>query len=180
VLKVLHSSQLQLSEPTWGAAGTIAWSEGPYEYVGGVAIPGQHAVLTNSDIDGEVIDVMSAQGGTPHFLARGNSPRFSPDGTHLLYLDDGTEGPGGVAPRELGQVHEMRSDGSDDRVVLGTRWTAGGPVYAPDGKSFLLLVSDHPDDDYRIERHDLRTGRLLAYISQPNGNAGAPDEQPLH
>ena len=162
--KVLYQSAEDLNSVSWGANNVIAFGQGEYGYVG----------ETNSDISDDLIMTIHADGSGMKPVGVGTTPRISRDGSHILYTADGTEVPGVGT-----DVREMTVTGTNDRRLFTAGWTAGLPAYAPDGKSVLVMMSDHAADSYRIERHDLRTGRFLGYVSSPGGNAGAPDEQPL-
>jgi Tol biopolymer transport system component len=173
VRDVLYQSADAIGQVLWGRDGEIYFSQGAYAYTADAPVAG------NRDVDAEVIFALNRTTHALRVVGSGGLTDVSPDGRHLLYVSNGTEQAADQLHGTGYVVHEIGVDGTGDRAIAGYGWVAGLAHYAPDGKSILVMASDHEPDNYRLERLNLATGRFLGYLSWPGGNAGGADEQPL-
>lgn len=88
--------------------GELAWSPDTQwlAFTRGETLEGDRPANVTSAVTGPVprkVWVVSTSDGTQHEIAAGHSPKFSPDGKHLVFLDKGTllsTGPTGQEPPE--------------------------------------------------------------------------------
>lgn len=94
------------------------------------------------------------------------TPRFSPDGTRLLFsYFDGTT-------RNIGMVN---TDGSGFRALLAGAHDERDPEWAPDGRSFYYASDE--TGIYNLRRYDLATG-TSTLLTNVVGGAFAPAVSP--
>jgi Tol biopolymer transport system component/predicted Ser/Thr protein kinase len=95
-------------------------------------------IVFRSDRDGGGIFAISALGGTDRLLARrGQGPRFSPDGSQIVYWVGSR---GGYTASE---IHLADTNGGTSRVLdVGVAF-AQSPVWSPDGRHLLFVGARH-------------------------------------
>jgi TolB protein len=96
--------------------------------------------------------IMDSDGSDKHFLAVGNSPRFSSDGGMILYQTKSDDaGPGGL-------WKTIAIDGSSDRE-LGRMTDA---VFSPDGKHIVYQSPSYKRELWKMDRDGTNRIRLVA------------------
>jgi Tol biopolymer transport system component len=93
---------------------------------GGSLVAYQTNRVTNDPIRFTLRVLSLADGGVRQLDAQGSSPRWSPLGDRIAFLD------------RQGELHTMKPDGSDDRAI-GRITAQPGFSWSPDGK-WLLIV----------------------------------------
>jgi Tol biopolymer transport system component/predicted Ser/Thr protein kinase len=102
--------------------------------------PDGSRIVFRSERDGGGIYLVNLLGGPARKLASGGTyPRFSPDGTRVLYVDDPE-----VVPRGLRRMFLVPVDGGEPRPVapgFGAASAPGsiGPLWSPDGTRILFV-----------------------------------------
>ena len=97
---------------------------------------GHHAVFT-VDVDGAQVHRL-----TPWEFDAGDHPRFSPDGSLILFRTDPDDGPGG-------DLYTMRPDGSQRKPVTHLTGMRGG-TFSADGEYIAYSRIAHEDDEPHI------------------------------
>jgi Tol biopolymer transport system component len=102
--------------------------------------PDNRHVVYRSDRSGGGIYIIPVSGGQSKLLAaHGRRPRFSPDGSRILYWErDETWGPG--------QIYAVPWAGGDPVRLAPDFADAHYPVWSPDGSEILFCGTRNPDD----------------------------------
>jgi len=106
---------------TPGPSGSAAPSGAP-------ALPADSLIAYETQADRDLIHAIRLDGTQDRFLAEGEGPAWSPDGTRIVYsffdFDIG-----------YGDIRVMNADGTDQRVIVTD---ADSPVWSPDGTQILF------------------------------------------
>ncbi|MGZ8867079.1 MAG: protein kinase domain-containing protein, partial [Thermoanaerobaculia bacterium] len=116
--------------------------------------PDGSRIVFRSEQDGGGIFIIDTLEGEPdRIVDRGHSPRFSPDGTRIAYVDV----PASREP-DLVKLHIVSQEGGEsvafrpEFTVSGTA-VGAGPVWSPDGRHLLFRgrrLSDQKSDDWWV------------------------------
>ncbi|HEY6067844.1 MAG TPA: hypothetical protein VIU81_04050 [Gaiellaceae bacterium] len=151
-----------------GASGDAAWSPNG-SLIAFDADRGNHKGL-------RALYVMDAKGGklrrvtTPARPLSDYSPRFSPDGTHLVFLR--ARGTAETAPAALFTV---RLDGSGLHRLTSFSMHVGDSDWSPDGKRIVFEAYPNPAAYGDIFVIDATGGRPVNLTRNPAGQAGSAD-----
>jgi Tol biopolymer transport system component len=101
--------------------------------------PDNRHIVYRSDRSGGGIYIIPVSGGQPKLIAaHGRRPRFSPDGSRIVYWErDETWGPG--------QIYTVPSTGGDPVRLVSDFADAHYPVWSPDGSEILFCGTRNPD-----------------------------------
>jgi len=95
-------------------------------------------------------------------------PRWSPDGTHIVFGTEGELGPNVIAT--------VRADGSDFRMLTTPVWDSLGVVYTADGRQIIFSTTL---DGYVAALWIMDTdGKHLRRLTDPRLTASIPDVSP--
>jgi Tol biopolymer transport system component len=109
--------------------------------------PDSRHIVYRSDRSGGGIYVVPVTGGQARLIAaRGRRPRFSPDGSRIVYWErDETWGPG--------RIYTAPSSGGNPTRLVADFADAHYPVWSPDGSEVLFCGTRNPDQP-RTAGHD--------------------------
>jgi Tol biopolymer transport system component len=93
-------------------------------------------------VTGFDIHVMNADGSAKHFLAHGEGPSWSPDGTRIAF--------------DRGEIYAINADGTGLKRLTNNRVWDQVPVWSPDGR--------------KIAFYSVRNGRSDIYVMNPDGS----------
>ena len=115
--------------------------------------------------------IMDYDGADVRYLTDGSSivlaPRFSPDGSQLIYTSYETGVP---------RVYRMNLRSRDQRIVFESGYMAFAPRFSPDGSRVLLsLVRRGNTDIFEIELNNGRARRLTASTAIDTAPSYSPD-----
>jgi Tol biopolymer transport system component len=132
-------------EPTYSRDGTrVAFIRALAPFVmddaQGGEVPADCSLWIGDLASGEVQQITS---NTDPHCDRENSPRWSPDGTQLVYWRDpyAAGEPTGTA------VYLINADGTNERQLTDPAMNAGYPEFSPDGE--WILFDTHPLNEYQ-------------------------------
>jgi serine/threonine protein kinase len=125
-------------------------------------------VAFRSEREGGGIYAVSTVGGDPRLIAaRGRRPRFSPDGTHIVYW---------VGNHFGGAVFTVPAEGGPATPVQPEFFTALAPIWSPDGRHILFVGTRTQQEEMTNaydwwaaplqERPAVRTGALRILRAQ--------------
>ena len=102
--------------------------------------PDSRHIVYRSDRGGGGIDIIPVAGGQSRLIAaRGRRPRFSPDGSRILYWErDEMWGPG--------RIYTVPSTGGDPTQLVPDFADAHYPVWSPDGSEILFCGTRNPHE----------------------------------
>jgi Tol biopolymer transport system component len=106
------------TDPSWSSAGDL--------------------IVFSSD---EGVFVIGADGSGLTFVANGDDPAWSPDGSTIAFFRS-ADGPDGSWHGPRGQIWVMRPDGSHQEMLLERNCclnTWGGPAWSPDGRKLAFV-----------------------------------------
>jgi dipeptidyl aminopeptidase/acylaminoacyl peptidase len=131
---------------------------------------GRTVAFTVTRLDQEADDyrstiwtVRSDGGDEPRQLTTGkgkdNSPRWSPDGSHLAFLSDRDGG--------KSQVHLIDAAGGEARRLTDIKQGAGAPVWSPDGRRLVCVVRTGGDDEQEKDgKPKTKPARVITMLKQ--------------
>ncbi|HEX7334052.1 MAG TPA: hypothetical protein VF290_21280 [Pyrinomonadaceae bacterium] len=126
------------------------------------ALPGWHAgaqAPVNDQIAfdlGGNVTLINSNGTGIVSLGSGVAPKFSPDGTQIVFT---------FPKLETSSIYKMNSDGTGT-VPLNNFFNANSPAWSPDNTQ-IAFVGEHQDPEYQPEDDLYLTGRL--YLMDTNG-----------
>ena len=125
--------------------------------------PDNRHIVYRSDRRGGGIYIIPVAGGQSRLIAaRGRRPRFSPDGSRIVYWErDETWGPG--------RIYTVPSTGGDPTGLVPDFADAHYPVWSPDGSEVLFCGTRNPDQ--RTAGHDWWVLRLASGEVRKTGAA---------
>ena len=98
--------------------------------------PDGSRIVYRSERTGGGIYISSTYGGDERLLAKfGRDPKFSPDGTQVLYWT----GEEGTSSRPTGRTYLIPAQGGDSHLVQPDFADSRYPVWSPDGRNILFL-----------------------------------------
>ena len=126
--------------------------------------PDNRQIVYRSDRSGGGIYIIPVAGGPSRLLvSRGRRPRFSPDGSRIIYWQrDETWGPG--------RIYTVPSKGGDPTQLVPDFADAHYPVWSPDG-SEVLFCGTRDSDRERTAGHDWWVLRLASGEVKKTGAA---------
>jgi Tol biopolymer transport system component len=127
--------------------------------------PDNRHIVYRSDRSGGGIYIIPVAGGQSKLIAsRGRRPRFSPEGSRIIYWQrDETWGPG--------RIYSVPSTGGNPTQLAPDFADAHYPVWSPDGSEVLFCGTRNPDRE-RTEGHDWWVLRLATGKVTKTGSAG--------
>jgi Tol biopolymer transport system component len=141
--------------------------------IGSAWAPDNSRIAFDSDRSGTGVDIytMKPDGSELQQLTSGGfngEPSYSPDGTHIVFESDR-----GHFPEEEG-MYQMRTDGSDVRLIVPAS-AAGGfvvaaPKYSPDGATLAFTAFRHPRDGKPGRPGDLTGATGAVFLADADGN----------
>ena len=90
--------------------------------------------------------IMNADGSRNRFLSKGSSPRWSPDGARVAFLDEGE--PTGT------QLFVRWLDAAEATQITRVDHPPSTFRWAPDGKSIAFVMRTSPDEGWQIDLPD--------------------------
>ena len=127
----------------------------------GFRSPDRNIVAT---IEGDVAHFTNeATGQTWRVNTGGNRPRFSPDGEQILWSASDREGP---YDRRQTDIWLANLDGSNPQRLVSV--TGGGFAgWLPDGRHFLLISRDNPDEEAQtLSKYNIGTGQRTNLVTE--------------
>lgn len=96
--------------------------------------------------------------GTGRTRSLPGRPIWSPDGTHVAFVTNTTDGP-------MGAVWLADSDWQSVRQIVAQAWTGSGDIWAPDSSRLALSVHRFDLDSAAIVIYDIETKSLTQLIT---------------